>query len=66
MLGDLLILAQDGFVYRVGATAATAVAVFCGFISLRLPMGRIVRKQEEAFHQAPQASGLVGSSTRWT
>jgi tight adherence protein B len=52
MLSDMLILAQDGFVYRVGATAATVVAVFCGFISLRLPMGRIVRKQEEAFHQA--------------
>jgi len=52
MTSDALILADGNFLVRVGATAATAVAVFCAFIALRLPVGRIVRKQEAAFHEA--------------
>jgi len=52
MLTDYLPLAYENLLIRGGATVATAVAVFSAFISLRLPVGRIVRKQEEAFHQA--------------
>jgi tight adherence protein B len=52
MLIDYLPLADDAFLYRAGATLATAVAVFTGCISLRVPMGRIVRKHEARFHEA--------------
>ncbi|MFO8013173.1 MAG: type II secretion system F family protein [Phycisphaerae bacterium] len=49
---DLLPLAGDALLYRAGATLAAAVAVFAGCISLRVPVGRIVRKHEERFHEA--------------
>ncbi len=52
MLTDALPLAYENLLIRGSATLATAVAVFCTFIAFRLPMGRLVRKQEEAFHQA--------------
>ncbi len=52
MLIDYLPLAEDALLYRAGATLATAVAVFAGCISLRLPVARIVRKHEERFHEA--------------
>jgi tight adherence protein B len=48
---DLQILAQSGgFSFRVGATVLTAIAAFGAVVSLRLPMGQLIRKQEEDFH----------------
>ncbi|MEA3367519.1 MAG: type II secretion system F family protein [Planctomycetota bacterium] len=52
MLIDYLPLAEHNLLIRGGATLATAVAVFAGFISLRFPMGRIIRKHETRFHEA--------------
>jgi len=52
MLIDYLPLAEYNLLIRGGATLATAVAVFAGFISLRFPMGRIIRKHETRFHEA--------------
>jgi len=52
MLTHYLPLADDALLFRAGATLATAVAVFGGCISLRLPVGRLVRKHEEKFHEA--------------
>jgi len=52
MLIDYLPLAEHNLLIRGGATLATAVAVFAGFISLRFPMGRIIRKHEIRFHEA--------------
>jgi len=49
---DYLPLAADDILLRGGATVATAVAVFSAFISLRLPLGRLVEKQEKALHEA--------------
>jgi len=52
MLIDYLPLAEHNLLIRGGATLAAAVAVFAGFISLRFPMGRIIRKHESRFHEA--------------
>ena len=49
---DMLILASDALLLRSGATLATAVAVFGACISLRMPLGRLIRRQEAEFHQA--------------
>lgn len=50
---ELLPLAQQDLVfYRVGATALTMVATFGAVIALRLPLGSLIRRQEEDFHGA--------------
>ena len=50
---ELLPLAQpSALVYQGGATILAMVAAFAGVISLRLPFGALVRRQEEGFHQA--------------
>jgi len=45
-------LASGDILIRGGATLATVVAVFCAFISLRLPLSRLVEKQEKVLHEA--------------
>ena len=49
---DYLPLADSAFLIRSGATLATAVAVFAACISLRFPLGRIIRHHEARFHEA--------------
>ena len=49
---DLLPLAAGALVYQGGATLLAMLAVFCAVISLRLPFGVLIRKQEESFHGA--------------
>jgi tight adherence protein B len=43
---------QSGLTYIGGATVLAMVAAFCGVVALRLPLGLLVRKQEEDFHGA--------------
>jgi len=47
-------LAEQGgmLMYQVGATALAMVAAFGAVISLRLPFGELIRRQEEDFHGA--------------
>jgi tight adherence protein B len=47
----MLPIAEQGnvFLYQAGATVLAAVAAFGGVISLRLPFGRLIRKQEADF-----------------
>jgi tight adherence protein B len=50
---ELLPLAQpSALFYQGGATILAMVAAFGAVISLRLPFGALVRRQEEDFHQA--------------
>jgi len=48
----LLLAAGDMALYRFGAVGVGAVAAFLGVLSLRLPLGGLVRRQEEDFHGA--------------
>lgn len=48
----LILAAADLTLYRWGATALAAVAVFGAVISLRLPMRQLIQKQEADFHGA--------------
>jgi tight adherence protein B len=38
--------------YQAGATVLAMVSVFCAVISLRLPVGALIRRQEDDFHTA--------------
>jgi tight adherence protein B len=49
---SLILAAADLTLYRWGATALAAVAVFGAVISLRLPMRQMIQKQEADFHGA--------------
>jgi tight adherence protein B len=49
---SLILAAADLTLYRWGATALAAVAVFGAVISLRLPMRQLIQKQEADFHGA--------------
>jgi len=49
---SLILAAADLTLYRWGATALAAVAVFGAVLSLRLPMRQLIQKQEADFHGA--------------
>jgi tight adherence protein B len=49
---SLILAAADPTLYRWGATALAAVAVFGAVLSLRLPMRQLIQKQEADFHGA--------------
>ena len=40
------------FLYQAGATLLAMVSAFCAVISLRLPLGALIRRQEDDFHTA--------------
>jgi tight adherence protein B len=44
--------AQSMLLYQAGATVLAMVSVFCAVISLRLPVGALIRRQEDDFHTA--------------
>ena len=52
MNDSLILAAADLTLYRWGATALAAVAVFGLGLSLRLPMRQLIQKQEADFHGA--------------
>ena len=48
----LPLAAQSMLLYQAGATVLAMVSVFCAVISLRLPVGALIRRQEDDFHTA--------------
>lgn len=48
----LLAQQSDMGMYQIGATVLASVAAFAGVLSLRLPLGELIRRQEDDFHGA--------------